>query len=152
MSPAFRVSGADGIVRNLLDLTPSVNRRVEAITKSYAFRIQKDAKIMCPVDTGRCRASISVNWTGSGMENGEVKGDVRPSKRSGKFKPLMPEDGVGNPSDIPGFNAVVGTNVEYAQDLEDTSPYLWPAFAIHRNTYKEAVENAVRDGLGDVKK
>lgn len=149
---AFRVSGADGIVRNLSGITPKVNAKIEKTTKAYGFRIQKDAKIMCPVDTGRCRASISVNWSNSGMEYGEVGGDVKPSKRTGKFIALKAEDGVDDPSYLEGFNVAVGTNVEYAQDLEDTQPYLWPAFAIHRNSYKEAIENAVREGMAEVGK
>ncbi len=84
------------------------------------------------VDTGRLRASISSNWTGSGMAKGKVK------------SPAKTEDGVGQPTKE--LTGVVGTNVEYARRLElgfvgtDSKgrkynqaprPYLRPA--LHKN-------------------
>jgi len=55
------------------------------------------------VDTGRLRASISTNWSGSGMSSGKV--DSQASS----------EDGVLNPgSDLNVFKVVVGTRVQYA--------------------------------------
>lgn len=56
------------------------------------------------VDTGRLRASISSNWTGSGMAKGKVK------------SPAEADDGVGQPTKE--LTGVVGTNVEYARRLE----------------------------------
>jgi len=92
----------------------------------------------CPVDTGRLRASISVNWTGSGMSYGKVTGKT--SAKAGR-KPSSGSDGVGQPpKEMGGFYASVGTNVEYAEDVENyTSPYLWPAFAMNREKYKAAL-------------
>src|SRR5574343_442459 len=51
------------------------------------------------VDTGRLRASISTNWTGSGMSRGKVDSLAKA------------EDGVGMPTDT-GFHVYVGTNVD----------------------------------------
>ncbi len=87
------------------------------------------------VDTGRLRASISSNWTGSGMAKGKVK------------SPAEADDGVGQPAK--GLTGVVGSNVEYARRLElgfvgaDSlgriynqlpRPYLRPA--LHKNEKK----------------
>jgi HK97 gp10 family phage protein len=81
-------------------------------------------------DTGRLRASISVNWTGSGMSRGE-------------FNPVPesePDDSVGNPGgsilNMFGgkFKVVVGTNVGYSGFLEfgtskmEKRPFLRPVF------------------------
>jgi len=56
------------------------------------------------VDTGRLRASISSNWTGSGMAKGKVE------------SPAEADDGVGQPAKE--LTGVVGSNVEYARRLE----------------------------------
>jgi len=87
------------------------------------------------VDMGRLRASISSNWTGSGM----AKGKVGPQAKA--------DDGVGQPAKE--LTGVVGSNVEYARRLElgfvgaDSlgriynqlpRPYLRPA--LHKNEKK----------------
>ncbi|MBA7558320.1 hypothetical protein ES705_51119 [subsurface metagenome] len=89
------------------------------------------------VDTGRLRASISSNWTGSGMAKGKVK------------SPAEADDGVGQPTKE--LTGVVGSNVVYARRLElgfvgaDSlgriynqlpRPYLRPA--LHKNEKKIA--------------
>lgn len=92
------------------------------LLKKIGFSIMKDAMRMCAVDTGRLRASTSINWTGSGMSKGKVE------------SPAKPEDGVGQPGgSAKEFTVVVGTNVEYAVPVEygtgkmSAKPYLRPA-------------------------
>ena len=71
------------------------------------------------VDTGRLRASISTNWSGSGMSSGKVDGQANAedgvlNPGSGmieKFKAIL---GIGQFK----FKVVVGTRVEYAPYLE----------------------------------
>jgi len=62
------------------------------------------------VDIGRLRASISTNWTGSGIGRGRVDSQANP------------EEGVGDPGGSKRmggqFKVVVGTNVRYAPWLE----------------------------------
>ena len=71
------------------------------------------------VDTGRLRASISVNWSGSGMDNGKTDAMAKDN------------DGVTQPTGA--FRVRVGTNVEYGAALEygtrnmEPRPYLRPA-------------------------
>lgn len=92
------------------------------------------------VDTGRLRASISSNWSGSGMAKGKVSGQAKTN------------DGVGQPANkYLQLVGVVGTNVEYARRLEfgfvgtdsrgreinqAPRPYLRPA--LHKNEKKIA--------------
>ena len=90
--------------------------------KKIGLAIQRDAKRMCIVDTGRLRASISTNWTGSGRSRGEVQ------------SPAKAEDGIGQPGGSKKkFIVVVGTNVEYGTYVEygtskmSAHPYLRPA-------------------------
>jgi very-short-patch-repair endonuclease len=61
------------------------------------------------VDTGRLRASISTNWSGSGKARGEVGAKAKL------------EDGVGPPPTNEEFTVYVGTNVEYACLKADSS-------------------------------
>jgi HK97 gp10 family phage protein len=77
------------------------------------------------VDTGRLRASISVNWVGSGGSGVDEDGNSLET----------PADGVNQPGSSGGrFRVVVGSNVEYAPYLEfgtrrmAARPFLRPAF------------------------
>jgi HK97 gp10 family phage protein len=80
------------------------------------FIVEGAAKRISPFDTGRLRASISTNWTG-GMSAGKTT-----SKQ---------DKGISAPTEP--FRVVVGSNVEYAPDVElgnskqSAQPYLRPA-------------------------
>lgn len=75
------------------------------------------------VDTGRLRASISTNWSGSGMTNGNVGGQA------------LTEDGIDQPERRGDkFVVRVGSRVNYAPWLEHGTrrmaarPFLRPSF------------------------
>ena len=110
---------------------------------AVAWMIHNDAKTLCRVLTGRCRASVSVNWTGSGMARGKVTGKVAPKPG---VKPSSPADGVGQPpkEGLTGFSAVVGTNVDYAEKLENIYPFLWPAFRMNEAKYEPMLAAALK--------
>jgi len=142
------IKGTEALVAGLKRIPPAVRRRVEEVVKETAWLIHNDAKFMCPVDTGRLRSSISVNWSDSGMEYGEVRGEVRVGKTGKEAKPLKKEDGVGQvPKELYGFYAVVGTNVEYAPYVEDFSPYLWPAFAMNKGRFLDKLKSVLGNEL-----
>ena len=80
------------------------------------------------IDTGRLRASISTNWSDSGMAEGAIGSQAE----SG--------DGIKQPS-ISGnevFKVVVGTNVEYSVPLEFGNkkilprPFMRPVFDVFK--------------------
>ncbi len=95
------------------------------------------------VDTGRLRASITSNWTGSGMERAKIETPVPETKS---------DDGVGQPKEK--LHGVVGTNVEYAKDLETGKesrnlkprPYLRPALERQRGKILELYKNRLNKG------
>lgn len=66
---------------------------------AIGMAIEGDAKRICPVDTGRLRASISTNWNGSKLNVDKDKVN----------EPEAKED---------KFIVVVGSNVEYAPYVE----------------------------------
>lgn len=91
---------------------------MQRLTK-VGFMIEREAKHLCPVDTGRLRASISTAWKG-----GPSEGKTGTKAHEG--------DGVKAPTDE--LTVVVGTNVEYSTAVEfgkgkrKPKPYLRPAF------------------------
>jgi len=147
MGPTVRFEGTKAFVENVKHVSSSVRDAIENASKACGYLVMNDAKALVPVDTGRLRASLSVNWTGSGKSFGTVSGKVEPSQSGKSKKALSAEDGVGNPeSEYPnGFNVAVGTNVEYAEDVEDTnSPYLWPAYAMNQAKYAAMLTVALK--------
>ena len=85
------------------------------------------------VDTGRLRASISTNWTESGMSRGKVDSAAQVG------------DGIGDPGGnvlkAKGrFKVVVGTNVIYGPMLEfgtrrmSARPFIRPIFDLYKPT------------------
>lgn len=114
------------------EVISKVEKEAMTAVKKACIMVLRDAKILQTphVDTGRLRASISMNWTGSGMSSGKVE------------SPAKAKDGVGQPTKK--FTGVVGSNVEYARVIELGSedpafrrtpyPYLRPA--LHKNEKK----------------
>lgn len=104
------------------------------------FMVEREAKRLTPVDTGRLRSSISTNWSGSGMSEGktgkQASAVTLKGRKTGRGKaPLRtgkPVKGIGRPSDR--FTVVVGTNVQYSAAVEfgkqgqKAQPFLRPAF------------------------
>ena len=152
MKPTFKVTGYAAVTEGLRKASVRVKDKARDVIKAVAFDVQKAAKQLVPVDTGRLRASLSVNWTGSGMDRGKVIGKTKPKMG---HKPSSPRDGVSQPNDKGGFYAAVGTNVEYGPSIEygGTSggahsmapqPYLWPALAMNKAKLKQKLELALR--------
>jgi len=109
-------------------LINAVDKNVQDAIKHSIMLMLREVKKAppCPFDTGRLRGSMSVNWTGSGLDRGEVQ------------QPAKTEDGVGQPKKEWGiFVGVMGTNVEYAPFLEfgtvkmSARPWIRPAFDRH---------------------
>lgn len=127
-----KVTGIEDIQSSIKELLFGSAQDVKRGVLRVAMKIERQAKATCPVLTGRLRASISQNWSGSGKS----RGDVEPKANA--------EDGAGQPPTKPDtFSAVVGTNVKYARRIEfgfmDTdklgrkynqqpNPYLYPAY------------------------
>lgn len=137
--PTISIIGTEAMVKNLKRASKKVQRKAEEVVLSTAWLVHNQAKYFCPVVTGRLRGSISVNWPGSGMDRGKVTGVA------------LPEDGVGSPEGaIPGFCAATGTNVEYAEPVEDRSPYLWPAFAMNKQQFMIMMAAALKMELESI--
>lgn len=139
IKPTMSIKGTETMIKNLKKASKRVQKRAEKVVLAFAWMVHNDAKFMCPVDTGRLRGSISVNWTMSGMSYGKVSGVAEMA------------EGIGQPSKvIPGFCAAVGTNVAYAEPVENRSPYLWPAFAMNKGKYLAMMAAALKVELSSL--
>jgi hypothetical protein len=129
------LSGSEAVITGLHNAAINVRVAARKAVLATAFLIMNDAKMMCPVLTGRLRASLSVNWTDSGMARGKTSGGLnyKAMGKTGNYP--TEEDGVGGPEMegyTSGFFAVVGTNVVYAESVENmATPYLTPAWMMH---------------------
>ena len=102
-----KVIGAEDIIKNLRKYQLIKRTATEAVLKEIGLKIEASAKKgTVPVDTGRLRASLSTNWSGSSSQYGKVGSDANP------------EDGVGRPTGPKGLAVVVGSNLPYSQVQE----------------------------------
>jgi HK97 gp10 family phage protein len=117
---------------------------------AVGFQIERDAKQMCPVDSGRLRASISTNWTGSGMERGRTDAFTSGNEYQKQMESVdASQDGIGNPEKKgnDNFTVVIGTNVAYAWFIEfgtsmmGNTPFLRAAFEKNYKNIKQAIKN-----------
>jgi hypothetical protein len=126
--------GLSALVTNLQVIATSVKYQVENQAIKMGLETENRAKGMCPVVTGRLRASTSTNWTGSGKSRARVGAKAKAN------------DGVGQPSGK-DFQVFVGKNVIYAESVHRRTPYLLAAFNEVRKLYLEKIEAAMARGL-----
>lgn len=103
--------------------------------RKCGIAVERDAKRMCAVDTGRLRASITTTWTGYGGSRAMITNPVPETQQ---------DDSVSVPTDKE-FTVQIGTNVDYASFLEfgtfnmgGAQPFLFPAYEYnvkHINEY-----------------
>ena len=101
-----KVEGIEKTLASLKKWQIIKRQACEDTLKKIGFKVEADAKIFCPVDTGRLRSSLSTNWSGSGKPRGRTGGKAQA------------DDGVGEPNGPTGLVVVVGTNVKYAIHVE----------------------------------
>jgi hypothetical protein len=146
MIPKLKIIGTQMLITNVNLLTAKGIAATEQALKKVAILVINDAKLMAPVDTGRLRASLTVNWSGSQFARAKPVGQVGTGK-SGKPGIQGISDGVGRPDDRKGFWVAAGTNVVYAEDVHDRIPYLWAAFKQNEAKIKTELQAALKGAL-----
>lgn len=136
----------------------------EDVLKEVGFKIEATAKAGCPVDTGRLRASITTNWSGSGMSRAQIKNPCTKPQN-----PTKPDDSLAQPNGEKGLVVVVGTNVEYGPAIEhghvaatkggesfyglggvsvgttvEGRPYLYPAYFSHEREVETRIATILK--------
>lgn len=113
-SVTVEMKGVEELMSSIKQLAIASPMAVQKGTLRVAGKIQRQAMANVPVQYGRLRASLTFNWTGSGI------GRAVPERPATKPEnPTRPDDGVGQPQQKPDtFVAVIGSNVEYAPAVE----------------------------------
>lgn len=134
-----------GIVINLTDNTEAFKAAsVEAIARALemcGMQAENYAALICPVDTGRLRNSLT-----------HVVGGNRISKKYYTDKGEYGGSYSGTMGTKRDLTVYVGTNVEYARDVElgtqrqRAQPYLKPAFLNHISEYERILKNELSKG------
>lgn len=120
MPVSYKIHGLKETLANFKKWQVIKKEAIKTALLEAGFKIEAESKSVCPVDSGRLRASISTNWSGSSMDRGKVRGHVNKFNKAGQpAEPLKPEDGIGRPDGPPGLCVVVGTNVVYAPYVEE---------------------------------
>lgn len=101
-----KVEGIEKAVANLKKYQIIKRQAVKDVLLEQGFKIEADAKRGSPLMTGRLRASISTNWSQSGMTEGKTGSQAKAG------------DGVGVPPGEKGLTVVVGSRVAYAHQQE----------------------------------
>ena len=118
--------------------------------KKVGFKIELAAKEIATekgvVDTGRLRASITTNWSGSTLNRAQIKNPIRDPKN-----PSKSEDAIGRPDGPKDLVLVVGTNVNYARIQEFGSPkmsgrpFLFPAHFMHEGELLKGFKKLLKE-------
>jgi len=140
----IKVEGVAEVMKNLKKYQFIKTEACKIALKRGAFNIERAAKEGAPVDTGRLRASISVNWSGSSMGEGKTGSQAKPG------------DGVKKPSGPKELVYTVGTNVIYAPPQEfgtekrpdSGHPYLFPAYFMYEGPIVKDVGKVFKKDVG----
>lgn len=136
------VQGSKETISKIKNLIENNFKAIKEAVRKCAFMVEKDAKWLCPVDTGRLRASITTNYEGSGQARAVIKNPVGTTQ---------PYDGVHEPKagKKDEFIADVGTNVEYAPWIEGGTkyiqkiPFLYSALKINQAKINSILKDAI---------
>lgn len=131
----------------------AVLRALEAI----GIKCEGYAKLLCPVDTGRLRNSITHALSGSSpaissYKNNNTHATTNATQKAGTAgKPVKVKTYTYDGTAPKGKDAVyVGTNVEYAPYIEygsqrsEAQPFLKPAVQDHAEEYKKIAESYLK--------
>jgi HK97 gp10 family phage protein len=106
--------------------------------------VEKMAKHIAAVDTGKMKATITTNWTG-GKESSKVGRLARKtrltSSKTGRIVTSEPVTGISPP--LTPFTVIIGSNAKYAPFVElgtskmSAQPFLRPALFGARNAIRK---------------
>lgn len=126
---SIRVEGVTIDTRELDRIVSSSSFSAQQVINRLAYQVERQAKKLCPVDTGALRASIYTNTPGHSGFTGSI---LRTVKRGERHASVLSRQAEALPMPD-GIAAIVGSPMGYAAYVElgtsrmDAHPYLTPA-------------------------
>ena len=123
---------------NIPKVASAVEKAIETALTAAAIKVHGDAALLCPVDTGNLRGSISYSVSGKAVEG------LGPPATSSDAVHVAPKD-----------TAIIGTNVEYGAKVEFGSsrhsgkPFLQPALENNTKEITEIMKNIIKKAIDD---
>ena len=133
MKPDINISDQDvkRVLKKLDRYSAKTQLKIEKQVTQSAFNIHGDAARNCPVKTGRLRSSLHVKTQ---KNEGHNYSDNKGKSFSGTLLVKVKKG-----------EAIVGTNVEYAQPVEERKPYLFPAAEKERANFNSQIRKILRE-------
>jgi hypothetical protein len=151
----MRIEGVAKMIENLKRYQALKKEACRKALLKGGFKVETLAKQIITsnesVITGRLRASISTNWSGSGLAEGKTDSKAK----SG--------DGIKEPPGEKGMVVATGTNVIYSRRVEhgfvgkdslgrnynqQGKPYLYPAYFSYEGEIIQDIENILKKDEG----
>lgn len=126
------------------EVLDELDEKIEIALEEIGLEAEKYAKMKCPVDTGLLHNSITHALDGQEPAISEYQDN--PETQSGSYSGAVPNESKGKRT------VYIGTNVEYAQDVEfgtskqKPQPYLKPAVTEHVDEYRRIVKSTLKEG------
>lgn len=115
------IEGGKELAAKFREIGGEVTTEVEQALVKGALRVERQAKINAPVDTGRMRASITNRLVGAGSDN---------------------------PVSEAGTNVVYAGFVEYGSSKSPAKPFLFPAYNQNKDKILKDIAAAFKRGCG----
>lgn len=111
---SVNIEGLEEFNRYIENITTQIENEVSAFIGQTAYKIERDAKLLCPVDTGRLRQSIHTQYN-----NGELKAKV-------------------------GTNMEYSASVEWGTFRQHAQPYMIPAFTKWKPKFIDGLKDILK--------
>ena len=138
------IDGLDKLLATLSGLGGDVKQSCLKGGRRGMKKVQKNAKMLCPVDTGELRGSIK--------ENGEIKGDeINCKVYTNCEHAAYPEFGTGERGRESNIERPLGVSYKADWKGQAAQPYLTPAYLHAKNT-GEVEQEVIKSIQSDIRK
>lgn len=114
------------------EFNAALDRAKKAALVKVGMQAERNAKIKCPIDTGRLRNSITYATSTKAFASSYA--DNQHHQYNGALQVSPGEDEV-----------IIGTNVEYGLAVESRKPFLKPAATEHKQEYETLIKNTLKN-------
>lgn len=139
----LQIEGLTALLAKLDNLGGNAEKALQDGVDKAARRVKRDAKLLCPVDTGRLRNSIQHKTT---KEEGKIEGTVFTNV---EYAPYI-EFGTGQKGERTQIEKPEGISYRHDWKGQPPVPFLFPALIQNENQIKKDVSSVVMKAIEEV--